>query len=797
MGMQSLQFGVYCCRNYLNSLKSIVPQNDTSHEPKWLVPLLLILGLAFRIIYYFQYAASPFWGDLSIDEQLHHAWAIYISDGNIWGDSAFFRAPLYPYFLGLLYAITGISISAVMIVQHLIGLATGWIIYRTAREMFSYTTAVLSLMIYTVTPVFIYFEGQLLLDFLILPLSMTAMLFGFRAIKRSTFLDAGLSALFFGLSALTRPNVLVFVPVIVLIIGFYLNKSIGLKRSFLRVALFCLVIVLTIAPVTIRNYIMSGDVTLISSQGGINFYLGNNEEADGVSAYMPGLGFAWEYDDCVAIAEDAEGRALSDAEVSSYWYDRGMKFILDKPDRFAPLIIKKAYLLLNNNELSNNRNIPFVYSQAWLLSVLPVGMWLLLPMAIIGAVSRRKQLGTLLIAAFTVTYALTILMFFINSRFRLPVLIGMIILSALGIEAIVSAFSARTWKRIAFAAPLAIIISAFTLGNAYNLDLKDISQEEYNLGNFHMKSGRFDEALTHYHQALDRNPSMNLVNLNIGTVKLRSGEPDSARYYFGRELDVALDSTKAYNNLSVLERLQGNDSLALLYAMETVRRKPYFSDGVINFVLAARNRGDYASSLAVLDSLIRVRQSDADAYYYRGVMKFDIGQLEEASVDFSTALRLLDKRSQPSFATSAELVPPEEKLRKKAETKALIHYHLGTIAGRTGRLADAERDLLTALAIDPKLVEARINLVTAQVQLGKFDTALSTAESLINDGLGSNLVWYLHAVINLNLGNADKALASTDSSLSRSPNFAPAVNLRNQLLQRETGENQSLPLISD
>jgi hypothetical protein len=54
---------------------------------------------------------------------------------------------------------------------------------------------------------------------------------------------------------------------------------------------------------------------------------------------MPGLGHAWEYEDCIRIAEQAEGRKLSDGEISDYWYWQALKFMLDEPEKFVPLSV--------------------------------------------------------------------------------------------------------------------------------------------------------------------------------------------------------------------------------------------------------------------------------------------------------------------------------------------------------------------------------------------------------------------------------------------------------------------------
>ncbi len=68
-------------------------------------------------------------------------------------------------------------------------------------------------------------------------------------------------------------------------------------------------ILLTVAPVTIRNLIVADDFVLVSSSGGINFYIGNNESANGISSSLPPpLGNSWEIADVRYIAEKESGR---------------------------------------------------------------------------------------------------------------------------------------------------------------------------------------------------------------------------------------------------------------------------------------------------------------------------------------------------------------------------------------------------------------------------------------------------------------------------------------------------------
>ena len=59
-----------------------------------------------------------------------------------------------------------------------------------------------------------------------------------------------------------------------------------------------------------RNYAEGDDLVLISSQGGVNFFIGNSAKADGKSAVAPGTrpGLWAGYRDSIAWAKAAEGR---------------------------------------------------------------------------------------------------------------------------------------------------------------------------------------------------------------------------------------------------------------------------------------------------------------------------------------------------------------------------------------------------------------------------------------------------------------------------------------------------------
>ena len=119
---------------------------------------------------------------------------------------------------------------------------------------------------------------------------------------------------------------------------------------------------------TLRNFLVAGELVLIGSQGGINLYVGNNPKSDGKSALAPGFAEAaqvihddGEYRDTVelaarALAERAEGRSLTAGEVNRFWVDETVEWVRDQPKQALGLFLRKVVYFWSGYEISNNRD---------------------------------------------------------------------------------------------------------------------------------------------------------------------------------------------------------------------------------------------------------------------------------------------------------------------------------------------------------------------------------------------------------------------------------------------------------
>src|SRR5204863_433542 len=80
---------------------------------------------------------SPFFTVLLGDSRAYDQWAQRIAGGDWIGREVFYQAPLYPYFLAVLYAIAGRHLLLVRTVQAIIGSAACVLLGLAARRLIS------------------------------------------------------------------------------------------------------------------------------------------------------------------------------------------------------------------------------------------------------------------------------------------------------------------------------------------------------------------------------------------------------------------------------------------------------------------------------------------------------------------------------------------------------------------------------------------------------------------------------------------------------------------------------------
>jgi 4-amino-4-deoxy-L-arabinose transferase-like glycosyltransferase len=419
---------------------------DSDHSFQWRAAVLIFaVALAFRLLYLRESSVEPAFNLFYMDAEYHLEWAKALATG-AWVPpydslraAPFFRAPLYPHFLAGLFSVFGVNTVAARIVQIVIGSASCALAYGVAARCFGQRVGVVAGLLCSVYWVLAYFDAELLLPVLLVFLALLGFLLAFAAVERRSLFRIAGSGLAFGLFAITRPNILAFFPFAVLWVSRMARGAAG-RRAALFALLFTVLFALPPAAVTVRNRLVGDDWVLVSSQGGVNFYIGNNARSNGMEAVVPGTRQTWwgGYEDTVRMAEESAGRPLRSSEVSAYWFRRAFEDIRESPGHWLRLTLRKALAFIGDPELPNNepyeaRRNRYAAFRAFPLSFAVLfGLFVMaLPLAAaptrFGLSATRRPRGVRLefvsiLLQFAVVYAASIIAFFVTGRYRVPLI---------------------------------------------------------------------------------------------------------------------------------------------------------------------------------------------------------------------------------------------------------------------------------------------------------------------------------------------------------------------------------------
>ncbi len=717
-------------------------------KEKIIVLGIFVLAYALRFIYMLQMQSSPHFFSPTMDPLFHDTWAQNIADGNWIGSKVFFRAPFYAYFLAVVYKIFGHSYIIPRLIQHLVGSFSCVLIYLLARRLFDRKVAVVAGLIAATYGMLLYFEGELLLDSLLVFFDLLLILLLLRARDVPKLSRWFVCGLVLGLSAVTRPNILFFIPFVWLWMYWVFKNTKSFKKIAIYAAWFLLGSILVICPVALRNLLAGGDPVLIASQGGINFYIGNNENADGLSAIF--YHEHWEYRDFQLAAEKETGRGLRPSQVSNFYYRKGLDFFLQRPSQALKLLVKKLYLFWSRFEISNNQDIYFYRRYSSLIRILPLGFWFIGPLGLTGMIlsfwsvrrnkkSRAeevadKRIKILLPFFFVFSYMITVVMFFVPARFRLPVIPFLIVFCSFTLVWLVRRFLKKDVASVKIFLLLVIPLIFLSNSNAYHLGMGSFSlaQAHFGLGNVYLKKGQLDLALAEFDSTLALNPIWSRAHLNRGMVFFRKGDYGQAEKEFLAELELNPNEEQAYNNLSAIYLKREEYDKAEQTAKKAIELKSYFSNPYMNLALAYNSTGKTKEAKEVLRKGISNIPAFFDAELLLGEIYQAEGQLDSAMIWFEIVANPPPSHRDVVYDLQALTSRGDFYDEEVNALQAKAHFNMGTIYVQQGKPDLAEIHLKESLNLVPNFVEALANLGILYDHTGRVAEGISLLEQAIS-----------------------------------------------------------------
>lgn len=512
---------------------------------------LLALALGLRLAHWWAVRREPFFAQLVMDSQEYDRWARQIAGGDWLGSEVFFQAPLYPYLLALLYRIFGASLDAVYLFQIALSVAGIYALFRAGLEMAGEGVGLAAAGLASIYGPFLFYDVQILKESP--AVAVTSFLLWALAAARARpsfgrWLGAGVLA---GVLALLRENALLLVPILALLAW---PRSAPSDRPPARGLLrhggaLLLGTALALLPVALRNAWVGGEPLPTTSQGGVNFYIGNNARADGTyRPIVPGKQIpALERQEPARVAEAALGRKLTAGEVSRYWFGRALAWARANPGAWLALQLHKLRLFWSWYEQPDA--VDYYYARALSpilrLPLLEFGGAALL--AAVGLLLARRNLAPFVPAlVFALAWCASTVVFFLFSRYRLPIVPALLLLAAVPV---VEWREALREGRRRLALGLALLLFAALLlprlaGFGPRLDLV-----HYNLARLAEDRGEPREAAAHYRAALASNPEDFLSYLNLGNLAARGGDLPAALELYGKAAALEPRSDDAQSNL--------------------------------------------------------------------------------------------------------------------------------------------------------------------------------------------------------------------------------------------------------
>lgn len=693
--------------------------------------LIVAVALGLRLVHLWQMQGAPVFRVLMGDARSYDAWARRIAAGDWIGSDVFYQAPLYPYFLGVIYTVVGPNATVVRVVQAMVGATACGLLGLAAARLLSRRAGLvagLGLAVYAPAIFFDALVQKTVLDVFFMCLAlwlMSGLVDPPAPVRRWLALGVVLGCL-----TLTRENALALTAVAVVWALAHRTPGEASPSSHGRAidaGAVLLGLALVVSPVAARNALVGGGLYLTTAQFGPNFYIGNNPRADGTyMSLRPGRGAPeYEREDATTVAEAALGRQLTPAEVSGYWTDRALGFIASQPGAWIGLLGRKVALLWNASEMLDTES---QQTHAERSLVLRLGAWVghfgvLVPLAFVGLVatwSNRRRLWPFY--AMALAYAASVVLFYVFARYRFPLVPILMLFASAGIVSAAPLVRSRSPRWRALLAGAAVGVAVFTNWPLLSATTMRAVTEN-NLAAALQEDGHLDEAIAHYVRSTELKSDYAPAYNNMGTALRARGRLADAVVAYEQALRTMPDYPDAHYNLAnaLLEQRRTADAIGHLRL--AARGLPGSAPVHNNLGKALAEAGQGQEAADALGRAVALDPDSVTAHHNLGHVLASLGRLDDAVAHLRRATEIAPADGEALFDLGSLLleagrlpdaVAALREAVRLSPASAKAHNNLGIALGSQGRLREAIARFEQALQLQPGFEDARRNLELAR-----------------------------------------------------------------------------------
>lgn len=329
--------------------------------------------------------------------------------------------PLVPLYLAGLYAVFGRSPMPVALLHIALDIVTLVAIYAIGRRVGGDRVGLLAAAFTGFYPYLIFQNLSVNDTAVFIMLLSTGLWTVYRAAERRSWRWALLGGALLGVAALTKSLVVLMLPLIAL----WWYRQNGLRPALGQAFALGTAFALVILPWVVRNTMVQGTLTFISTNDGSNLYQGNNPC---VTDFM-WQGWDAQWVDCL----NPTPPGLSQPAESAWFRDQALTWLRENPGQIPELLLAKFVTLWSPEllprsvppgaSLANDAVLQYetpLFQAARIVHALYFGTLLVLAVVGLGRAARMRQLtqrfGPVLIVIAVIT--LTYLIYHPSTRYR-------------------------------------------------------------------------------------------------------------------------------------------------------------------------------------------------------------------------------------------------------------------------------------------------------------------------------------------------------------------------------------------
>lgn len=410
---------------------------QTQPRPILLLSGLFLIALAVRAIYFVELSHLPYFDTILpvYDHFNFDQGALNFAAGDLLAQSPNNSySPLYKYFLGSIYFLFGRNFYVIYGLQFTLGAIGSVLIFLIGKKLFDVRVGLLAFAGFSFYSTEIIYEGIILRAAFITFLAIFSFYALIRLRESPTPLMLIGCALILSLFFQSRPNTFLCLPFVIFYIHKYVFNDWRPKERMRGWGIFLIPLFLSFIPLLVQCFIVHGRFVFFDSSGPGAFLAGNFID-------YPGVGF-----DTSLLIQFQKQHQMEGLSPVSFIFQQ----VMSDPVGFFKMIWRKLYFYFNDLEgasnlsiylyLDNSKILPFLFSHFSLFSALGL-------MGVVLAIQARENI--FLLHAYLISLILSVVLFHVVARFRIPSAPFLILFSAYAVGRACTWWGRRQFKPIA------------------------------------------------------------------------------------------------------------------------------------------------------------------------------------------------------------------------------------------------------------------------------------------------------------------------------------------------------------